>query len=175
MFCELSIELIFDHAASTRTHLSSGLTSRILFMCRETSTTTPSVNDCPLVPVPPPRGARVTPANPVGNRLCDANDVVDVTGENGGLRQRLVDRIIGRQDNSIRHGRRNIALECACAQLGNERKIERHISLGGRSGAEASFPPFGLSFIPRDSDAVERQQKKCNAVVKSTTLVKTYV
>ena len=31
-------------------------------MWRDTSTTSPSVNDCPLVPVPPPRGAIAMPA-----------------------------------------------------------------------------------------------------------------
>ncbi|MCY1305074.1 hypothetical protein D9M70_548570 [compost metagenome] len=42
----------------TRTQRSSVLISRIRFMCLEQSTIRPSVNDWPLVPVPPPRGLR---------------------------------------------------------------------------------------------------------------------
>ncbi len=49
--------------ASTRTVRPCGSIDRIRFMCRDRSTTSPSLRDCPLVPVPPPRGAIRIPAN----------------------------------------------------------------------------------------------------------------
>ena len=51
-----------DNLTRTRTQPSAAFTSSSRFMWRETSTTMPSVSDCPFVPVPPPRGAKETPA-----------------------------------------------------------------------------------------------------------------
>ena len=104
-------------------------------MWRETSTTSPSVSDWPLVPVPPPRGANISPAkrgSPASTR--DADEVVRAAREGDRLRHELVDRVVGRQHRPVGVGRGEIALEAARAQLGQELDVERR-GMGCRPGA----------------------------------------
>ena len=96
-------------------------------MWRETSTTSPSVSDWPLVPVPPPRGASVTSAN-CGSCAASGNpdEVVSASRERDCLWRELIDRVVCRQDRAVRVGGGQVSFEASGPQLSQECCIKRH-------------------------------------------------
>jgi hypothetical protein len=71
------------------------------FMWRDRSTTTPSVSDWPLVPVPPPRGpSRHAAEGRAVDHLREPHHIVGIAREHHRLRQALVDRVVGRQHHA---------------------------------------------------------------------------
>ena len=112
-------------------------------MCRDRSTTMPSVSDCPLVPVPPPRGVITTALANAGSAISrrDACHIIRIQGKHRRLRQALINRVVGRQYRAagvvsaeltakaaVFQGLREIAGNCREASVGNWAIIGRLFS-----------------------------------------------
>ena len=95
-------------------------------MCRETSTTSPSVSDWPLVPVPPPRGASFRSAK---RGSCAARAIRTrssmLSRERDRLGCELIDRVVRRQHGPVGIGLGQITGKAARPQLGQECRVQR--------------------------------------------------
>jgi hypothetical protein len=96
-------------------------------MCRDRSTTIPSVSDWPLVPVPPPRGVSLMLEARFGHQRGDPRHIVGIQREHRRLRQALVDRVVGGQHGTGAVVGTDLATEAAVAQGFEEFRV-----VGGR-------------------------------------------
>ena len=106
-------------------------------MWRETSTTSPSVRDWPLVPVPPPRGAIRIPAKrgSASRRPMRARSV-GAAREGDGLRHQAIDRVVGGEHRPVGIRGREVALEAGGAQRVQEGGGGRLRRLGQRQARD---------------------------------------
>ena len=108
----------FTTPACTRTQRSSGLISRMRFMWRETSTTRPFRQRLAVGAGSAAAGREHEALEArLGRDTGDAHQVIDVARKRDELGKQLIDRVVGRRDDPVAIGRRQIAFEAAQPQF----------------------------------------------------------